>query len=611
MINARKVRAILLAGVLLPCVLTLPGAGLAQTSGSVNWNGWTFTYEVSGNFDGLSLKGVQFQGLPLIAKISFPVVRVFYDNNACGPFADRVGGNLAPIPWAGNATIAQREFTLNGRQWYEIGIRPQVGNYDMYQVYYLSADGIMDAHIFSKGLACVVNHVHYPNWRIDFDINDPSNDQIQLNTAAGYQTKLNEFDANATEAINHGWRVRDSVTGNFVTVLPGFSDFTIPNETTQPATSYANNSVFGRLFKSSEDTGWTYGPNTQVPYNNGELISNADIVFWYEAYLAHSAAEGSSLWHSTGLRIMVGADTTPPTVPGSLSATAAGSSHINLSWTASTDTFGVTGYQVERCQGVGCSTFAPVTTVPGTSFGDSGLTAVTSYSYRVRATDEAGNLSGYSTEATAVTLAPDTTPPTVPTGLTATAAGSSQINLSWTASTDTVGVTGYLLERCQGAGCSSFTQIATPAGTTYSDIGLLAGTTYGYRVRATDADGNLSGYSTPASATTAAAPVVISFRQGASAVPQTPQTTVAVAFTAAQTAGNLNVVVVGWNDSSAIVSSVTDTRGNVYTRAVGPTQVAGALSQSIYYAKNIVAAGAGANAVTVRFDRPAVYADIR
>src|SRR5262245_4050797 len=57
---------------------------------------------------------------------------------------------------------------------------------------------------------------------------------------------------------------------------------------------------------------------------------------------------------------------------------------------------------------------------------------------------------------------PDTTAPTVPTGLAATAVSATQINLNWTASTDNVGVTGYLVERCQGAGCTTFVQIATP-----------------------------------------------------------------------------------------------------------------------------------------------------
>ena len=116
--------------------------------------------------------------------------------------------------------MGQREFTLNGQQWYEIGIRDQIGNYDLYQVYYFSTDGFLDAHIYSKGLQCVVNHLHYPNWRIDFDIVDDANDQIQRNTGAGYENMLNEF-IPMRRIHQPGWRVRDSVTGTFVDVLPG------------------------------------------------------------------------------------------------------------------------------------------------------------------------------------------------------------------------------------------------------------------------------------------------------------------------------------------------------------------------------------------------------
>ena len=57
---------------------------------------------------------------------------------------------------------------------------------------------------------------------------------------------------------------------------------------------------------------------------------------------------------------------------------------------------------------------------------------------------------------------PDTNPPTTPAGLAATVVSSSQINLTWTASTDNVGVTGYRVERCQGASCANFIQVATP-----------------------------------------------------------------------------------------------------------------------------------------------------
>src|SRR5207249_385215 len=74
----------------------------------------------------------------------------------------------------------------------------------------------------------------------------------------------------------------------------------------------------------------------------------------------------------------------------------------------------------------------------------------------------------------------DTTKPSAPTNLTATAASSSQINLSWTASTDNVGVTGYYVYR--GA-----TQVGNPSSTTFNDTGLSASTSYSYTIKAYDA----------------------------------------------------------------------------------------------------------------------------
>ncbi|MGZ5347505.1 MAG: LamG-like jellyroll fold domain-containing protein, partial [Solirubrobacterales bacterium] len=180
---------------------------------------------------------------------------------------------------------------------------------------------------------------------------------------------------------------------------------------------------------------------------------------------------------------------------------------INLAWTASTDNVGVTSYRVERCQGASCTNFVQIATPPGTTFSNTGLTAGTTYRYRVRAIDAAGNLGGYSPVATATTAAiGDTTPPTAPSGVTATASGSTTINLAWTASTDNVGVTSYRVERCQGASCTNFAQVATPSATSHSDTGLAPSSTYRYRVRAVDASGNLGGYSSVAEATTAVAP---------------------------------------------------------------------------------------------------------
>ncbi len=184
------------------------------------------------------------------------------------------------------------------------------------------------------------------------------------------------------------------------------------------------------------------------------------------------------------------ADTTPPTAPASLTATAASNVQINLSWPAATDNVAVTAYRVERCQGAACANFVQIAAPAAAAYSDTGLTASTSYSYRVRATDAAGNLGAFSPVASASTRAgSDTTAPSVPANLIATAASIRQVNLSWSAATDNVAVTGYRLERCKGAGCSSFAQIATPAGTGYSDTGLTASTAYSYRIRAADAAG--------------------------------------------------------------------------------------------------------------------------
>jgi hypothetical protein len=102
----------------------------------------------------------------------------------------------------------------------------------------------------------------------------------------------------------------------------------------------------------------------------------------------------------------------------------------------------------------------------------------------------------------------------------------------------------------------------------------------------------------------------INFVQVASGPPtiQASNTSVAVLYPSAQTAGNLNIVAVGWGDTTSSISSVTDSKGNTYTRAVGPTTNTG-LQHSIYYAKNI--AGGSSNTVTVKFNQAAAYPDVR
>ncbi len=197
--------------------------------------------------------------------------------------------------------------------------------------------------------------------------------------------------------------------------------------------------------------------------------------------------------------LVAGTGGNPPLAPANLTATAISSSQINLAWTDSDNT--ETGFKIERCTGVDCTNFAPVATVGAnvTTYANTGLTASTSYSYRVQAYNTAGS-SGYSIIASAMTQAAPALP-AAPTNLVAVVVSRSQINLTWT--DNATNETGFKIERCKGATCTNFTQIGTVGAniTGYSSTGLSANTAYRYRVRAYNVSGN-SAYSNIASATT-------------------------------------------------------------------------------------------------------------
>ena len=173
----------------------------------------------------------------------------------------------------------------------------------------------------------------------------------------------------------------------------------------------------------------------------------------------------------------------------------------------STDNVGVTGYRVERCQGAGCTTFAQIGPPTGTSFSDTGLSAAHDLQlprprHRRRRQPRRLLQHRHRHHPGARHDAADGTRRT----LTATAVGGSEINLAWSAATDNVGVTGYRIERCQGTGCSHLRADRAPATSDHASAtpGSRAGTSYSYRVRATDAAGNLGPYSNIATATTQA-----------------------------------------------------------------------------------------------------------
>jgi len=186
-----------------------------------------------------------------------------------------------------------------------------------------------------------------------------------------------------------------------------------------------------------------------------------------------------------------------PSGPTNLTATA-GNGSVTLNWTGSSSG-SPTSYSIYRGTKSDGEATTPVATTNGTTttFTDTGLTNGTTYFYNVAA----NNAVGVSPDTNEISMVPggstDTTPPTAPTGLTASGTTATSTTLSWGASTDNVGVAGYHVLQ-NGA------QVATVTGTTYTATGLTPSTVYTYQVKAFDAAGNVSTGSNTISVTTQA-----------------------------------------------------------------------------------------------------------
>ena len=205
-------------------------------------------------------------------------------------------------------------------------------------------------------------------------------------------------------------------------------------------------------------------------------------------------------------------DTQAPSAPAAASAVAISSSQIDLTWNVPYDNTAVTAYQIFQASPVVATSMVGSTVT--NSFSHTGLTANTAYQYQVRAGDAAGNWSALSVSSVSVmTRSLDSTAPSllggVTGGLVASVASPTQINLSWTAASDAVGVTKYELSRyttASGVSASAVVALlggAPPATSFVNNVGLEPSTGYVYLFRAGDAAGN---WSTPSSGVAASTP---------------------------------------------------------------------------------------------------------
>jgi chitodextrinase len=171
------------------------------------------------------------------------------------------------------------------------------------------------------------------------------------------------------------------------------------------------------------------------------------------------------------------ADTVPPSQPSNLSVSNSARTTVSLAWAPSTDNIGVTGYAIYVDGSANSSTSQPGATV-------SNLVCGTAYTFEVDARDAAGNRSARAAVTASTSACADTQPPTAPANVT-TVRTATSIALSWTASSDNMGVTGYGLYR-------DGTQTGTTTATTEIFSGLTCNTNYSLGVDAFDAAGNRS-----------------------------------------------------------------------------------------------------------------------
>jgi chitodextrinase len=273
----------------------------------------------------------------------------------------------------------------------------------------------------------------------------------------------------------------DISNANF-TITQGSTDFTAPTEPTNLAAAGTTSTSTQLSWTAATDnvavTGYDVFQGAALKATVATTtytVTGLTPATLYSFSVKAKDAGGNVSAASNVVDVTTLADTTAPTAPV-LSASGTTNTTTNLAWTSATDNVAVTGYDVYQN-----SVFKA--TVTGLTYAVTGLSAGTTYAFTVLAKDAAGNTTS-SNAVNVTTTTPDTTAPSAVV-LSASGTTDTATNLSWTAATDNVAVTGY--EVYQGA-----TLRATVTTLTYAVTGLTASTAYTFSVRAKDAAGNAS-----------------------------------------------------------------------------------------------------------------------
>ena len=215
---------------------------------------------------------------------------------------------------------------------------------------------------------------------------------------------------------------------------------------------------------------------TELSYNDTDVSVGNSYTYSISAY----DAEGNESEPCEGVMASIN-DITAPSVPQGLTAVSITVYEVEFAWEPSTDNVGVSGYRIYRG-----GTYLGNT--PDTAYTDNSVLPGNDYVYKVSAFDDAGNESGQSSSLPVNTN--DIEAPSIPTGLYIISFTDSTVSLTWNASTDNVGVAGYLVYRDGNL-------LDATADIEYTDNSINSDSTYIYSISAVDEAGNESGMSDP------------------------------------------------------------------------------------------------------------------
>ena len=281
-------------------LLSIQSGNAAASSGQIDWQGWEFSYSTD-NSSGLELHSLFFESRKILHRLSFPVMRVEYDNDVCGPYSDILWNetytpiNVSPPHDSCNGdSVCARTYKPGESEFLELGVNARLGEYEIYQSYIFSPDGYFDSYLFSRGLQCDTDHRHHPHWLFDFDLDGSTHDQVLKNSGDLQTSEFNDLKTDTSY-----WTIRDSQTGLRVEVIPG------PNDGF--ADDYSQWDTVVRKWKRDETNIWLWGARGEVGdfFNESESIDREDIVFWYISHLKHAALEGPFKWHASGPRVRI------------------------------------------------------------------------------------------------------------------------------------------------------------------------------------------------------------------------------------------------------------------------------------------------------------------